>query len=179
MDAKQQKEALKKVLEREFGAVEPERKFPWLVVPQREAMDQTIRRIREKLVGHRGFQEFDRPRRKHPLSLKCDFYAPGCKLIVEYDERQHFTAPRALCLGEYPSELTLGFDRQKWLEACRTTCARDNHPEDRDEQRAFYDTLRDLLAISNRTTLIRVRHGDWDWNQPASGEYIRELLRSP
>jgi hypothetical protein len=170
---KQQKEALKKVLEREFGTVELNRGFDWLVVPQQASMDAAVVRIREKLVHYRGFDEFYTAGRK----LYCDFYVPNCQLIVEYDERQHFTVPRALCLVEYPNDLPLGFDRENWLEACRTTRACDNEPLYRDEQRAFYDTLRDFLAVRNGFALVRINHGDWDWNEPRSGEHVRELIR--
>jgi very-short-patch-repair endonuclease len=170
---KQQKEALKKVLEREFGAVELNRGFDWLVVPQEVSMDEAVARICRKLMRYRHFSEFYTSGRK----LLCDFYMPSCRLIIEYDERQHFTEPRALCLEEYPGDLLLGFARKKWLEACRTIRARDDEPPYRDEQRAFYDALRDLLAVRNGFTLVRIKHGDWDWNEPRSGEHVRELIQ--
>ncbi len=136
-------------------------------------MDDAIGRTYQKLVHYRRFQKFSTPDYK----LLCDFYVPNRRLIVEYDERQHFTEPRALCLEEYPTDLLLGFDPKKWFETCRATRARDNAPPYRDEQRAFYDTLRDFLAVRNGFTLARIRHGDWDWNDPRSGEHIRELIR--
>jgi hypothetical protein len=169
---KQQKAALKKVLEWEFGTVEINRGFDWLVVPQQASMEPAIVRIREKLIHYRGFHEFYTAGRK----LCCDFYVPSCQLIVEYDERQHFTVPRELCLLEYPKDVPLGFDREIWLEACRTIRACDNEPMYRDEQRAFYDTLRDFLAVRNGFALVRINHGDWDWNEPRSGEHVRELI---
>ena len=161
LNEKQQKEALKKVLEREFGTVELNRGFDWLVVPHEGTMDEAVARIYQKLVRYRRFHEFSTPGRK----LHCDFYVPNRRLIVEYDERQHFTEPRALCMEEYPKGLMLGFDRKKWIEVSRATRARDNEPLYRDEQRAFYDTLRDFLAVSNDFTLVRIEHGEWDWNE--------------
>ena len=168
-----QKKALKRILEQEFGKVEVEYGFNWLVVPNEASMDETITRLRQKLIRHRGFHDFYKEGRK----LKLDFYVPNCRVVIEYDERQHFTEPRALCLEGYPNDLTPGFDRKKWIEISRIICAHDNDPPYRDEQRAFYDTLRDLLAVRNGFVLIRIKHGDWDWNRPESGEYVRELIQ--
>jgi hypothetical protein len=39
----------------------------------------------------------------------------------------------------------LGFDKRKWIELCDQINAHDNYPLFRDEQRAWYDTLRDFL----------------------------------
>ncbi|MDE2185067.1 MAG: hypothetical protein KGJ78_18795, partial [Alphaproteobacteria bacterium] len=108
--------------------------------------------------------------------LRCDFYVPRANLIIEYDERQHFTEPRALTLELYPS-LSLGFDIPRWLNACRKIRAHDNDPPYRDEQRAFYDALRDILSQPNGTQLMRIKHGDWDWSRPDSGQHLTDIFR--
>jgi len=136
-------------------------------------MDQVVAAIHRRLAGYRGNLGFFTPGKK----LLCDFYVPQEQLIIEYDERQHFTEPRALSLGEYPLELSLGFDRRGWIDECRKVLARDNDPRYRDEQRAFYDALRDILAARSGFTLIRLRHGDWDWNKPSSGQHLQGLLQ--
>jgi hypothetical protein len=38
-----------------------------------------------------------------------------------------------------------GFDRDMWLSRCRTIGAEDHDPPFRDEQRSWYDTLRDFV----------------------------------
>ena len=68
-------------------------------------------------------------------------------MIIEYDERQHFTEQRAKSLAYYPSNRNLGFDKDKWREACENIKATDKDPLYRDEQRAFYDSVRDILAL--------------------------------
>jgi hypothetical protein len=116
----------------------------------------------------RGFTEFAAVGR----SLRRDFYVPGEKLVIEYDERQHFTLPRARALELYPPDLRLGFDRQEWIAACQSIRATDVIPPYRDEQRAFYDSLRDILAARNGVRLIRLRAGSFD---RTSGDGERRL----
>ena len=45
----------------------------------------------------------------------------------------------------YPGKLKSGFNVKKWIELCDKIDATDNNPLYRDEQRAWYDTLRDFL----------------------------------
>ena len=103
---------------------------------------------------------------------------PAERLVIEYDERQHFTMQRAKSLELYPPDLALGFDREEWLTACRTIRATDPMPPYRDEQRAFYDSLRDILAARNGIRLIRLRYGTFDWTGPGADEQLRTLLAS-
>ena len=84
-----QKEALAALLRLRFGAVEREAKFPWLTVPPSDQMGGTILAIYQALQEMRGystFASFGKP-------LCCDFFVPAEGLVIEYDERQHFTAP--------------------------------------------------------------------------------------
>jgi hypothetical protein len=168
----EQKQALQRVLGSRFDEIKVNHPFGWLVVPEIHAESALVRQLRERLVSHRGFHNFSTPGR----ALRCDFYIPGANLIIEYDERQHFTEPRALTLELYPS-LSLGFDPSRWLNACREIRARDNDPAYRDEQRAFYDALRDILSQANGTQVIRIKHGDWDWRRPDSGQHLTNIFR--
>jgi hypothetical protein len=154
-----QKRALAKLLRQRFGSVETEAKFSWLTVPAHAEMDDAIGPVFNTLKAMRGFANFITPRK----SLRCDFFVPGERLIVEYDERQHFTLQRATALELYPPDLKLGFDRDHWMVACRTIMAKDDMPPHRDEQRAFYDSVRDILASRNGVRLIRLRFGTDDW----------------
>jgi hypothetical protein len=122
----------------------------------------------------RGYREFA----KVSGSLACDFFVPAERLIIEYDERQHFTLQRAKVLELYPPHLALGFGRQEWLTACHTIRATDSDPPFRDEQRAFYDGLRDILAAQNGFRLIRVRYGAVDWTGPGAEAQLDNLLAS-
>jgi hypothetical protein len=169
-----QKEALAALMSRRFGAVEREAKFPWLAVPPPDRMGDTISAIYHALQGMRGYSTFA----SFGKSLCCDFFMPAERLIIEYDERQHFTVQRAKSLELYPPDLGLGFDRQEWLTACRTIRATDPTPPHRDEQRAFYDSLRDILAVRNGVRLIRLRYGTLDWTGPGAEEQLSKVLAS-
>ena len=110
------------------------------------------------------------------IHLNPDYFVPSQKLIIEYDERQHFTIPRAIALSNYPDGLRLGFDKSTWISACETTKATDSHPKYHDEQRAFYDSLRDILAARNGITVIRIKNGDYDWSSEAGTKDMEKLL---
>jgi hypothetical protein len=77
---------------------------------------------------------------------RCDFFVPGKPgFVVEFDEQQHFTEPRLITLNLIPDGYELGFDISRWRQECLRVQARDNNPPYRDEQRAWYDILRDLM----------------------------------
>jgi hypothetical protein len=82
---------------------------------------------------------------------------------VEYDERQHFTKPRAMALGLYLQDVVVGFDRAEWIAHDNKIAAKDDDPPYRDEQRAFYDSVRDLLVPLNGYRVVRLKHGARDW----------------
>jgi hypothetical protein len=109
-----------------------------------------LKRIYEALQQARGFREFVRVQ-----SLpRVDYFLTDQKIVVEFDESQHFTALRATALEMYSQDIALGFARARWLKLCRDLDRHDNDPEYRDEQRAWYDTLRDFYGIvsANRPT---------------------------
>jgi hypothetical protein len=169
-----QKKALAALLQRRFGVVEREAKFPWLTVPSPNQMDGTTLAIYRALREMRGCSTFA----SVGTPLRCDFFVPAEGLVIEYDERQHFTVPRAKSLELYPPDLALGFDGQEWLTTCRTIRATDPTPPYRDEQRAFYDCLRDILAARNGIRLIRLQHGTFDWTGPGAEAHLSNLLTS-
>jgi len=96
--------------------------------------------IYEALQQHRGFDNFVRAS-KLP---RVDYYVPEQNLIIEFDESQHFTMPRDISLGLYPIGYNPGFPIEKWRGLCQKLDSHDNDPPFRDEQRAWYDTLRDF-----------------------------------
>jgi hypothetical protein len=167
-----QRKALRNLLEQLFGSVQTEAVFDWLVVPQRREMDQTLSEIAEVLASIRGYSDFFVPGEY----LRCDFFVPENKLIIEYDERQHFTLARAAALSHYPANLPIGFDRNVWLSACETIRASDQTPSYRDEQRAFYDSLRDILASRRGYTVVRIKDKEYDWTMPNAMGQLTKLL---
>ena len=167
-----QKLALEELLRQRYRHVSLEAKFPWLFVPARDADRVVLARIWENLHEYRGYNTFS----NSGIQLACDFYLPDRRLIIEYDERQHFTKPRAISLALYPSDLAIGFDRDEWIRSCERIDAHDPDPVYRDEQRAYYDAVRDILATENGLRLVRLRHGQQDWTSPDAGEMLKQVI---
>ena len=137
-----------------------------------------LQAIHARLVAHRGFADFVRAQQLPP----CDYFVPEPGFILEFDESQHFTIPRRIALQLYPSTLPIGFDRDRWEALCQEIGARDPDPPYRDEQRAWYDTLRDFApAILGLRPTVRLyaRHTEWcrlDPEEPADLESFRRLV---
>lgn len=117
--------------------------------------------IFNKLVRINGYKDFV----KSTYLQRCDFFIPSKKLIIETDEIQHFTYARYISLKNYPKELVVGFDRKWYMQKCNEVQNVDTDPIYRDEQRAWYDTIRDFLPlISNEVRLtIRIPLGFHPW----------------
>ena len=112
--------------------------------------------IYSALLNHRGFTELS------AAYVDVDFFLPDQKMIVEFDESQHFTKPRKIALSHYPSDLNIRFSRDTWMKHCDDIQAYDNDPPYRDEQRAWYDTLRDFIPeIKGFRPMARDSQGTW------------------
>ena len=110
----------------------------------------------------------------------CDFYIFDPPFILEFDECQHFSRARAIALDLYPDTLSLGFSPRRWRELCAAINAVDDEPIDRDERRAWYDTLRDLVPLVHglRPT-VRLYAGARDWCRLDAGSGAdRETFRA-
>jgi hypothetical protein len=79
----------------------------------------------------------------------CDIYIPEEHVIVELDEVRHFTELRAVSLKYYPKELTIAFNKEEYFDFCNQIKAKDDDAKKpyRDEQRAWFDVLRDFLPL--------------------------------
>lgn len=110
------KETIRKLLERIYGQVEQNFRFEigTRLEDSNSPCSGKLKVIYELLQNHRGFKEFV----KTSTLPYCDFFVPNPGLIVEFDESQHFTVPRRIALENYPSELKLGFSREKWIGLC-------------------------------------------------------------
>jgi hypothetical protein len=176
------KVAVKTILGRIYGRVEQNYKFEVGSLPEDfEGIPHyaELAEIFKILQEHRGFRDFI----KAKTLPNCDFFMPDFRFILEYDESQHFTLPRRIALEHYPKELVLGFDRKRWVDLCLRVESRDNDPPYRDEQRAWYDTLRDFLPELkglNPTARIFARDFAWcrlDPGNPSDVEYFRSFLK--
>jgi ribosomal protein L37AE/L43A len=174
------KETVRRLLEKIYGKVKANFKFEVGTYPEDFRNTSVFEKLLEifgALQNLRGFKEFVGAR-----SLPhCDFFIPSLGFVVEFDESQHFTLPRKITLEHYP-ELELGFDKERWLMLCEKIKAKDNNPPYRDEQRAWYDTLRDFLpAIKGLKPTVRLFASDLVWcdlnpNNPADIERFKSIM---
>lgn len=139
---------------------------------------EDLEKIYNAIAAQRGKKDFVRSKFLQP----CDIYIPNPGFIVELDESQHFTSLRKTSLLNYPVKLQTGFEIQKWIQNCDRYNAKDNNPLYRDEQRAWYDTLRDFIPlIKGIQPTIRIGMFDYDWcnlnpNKVEDVEKFKSLL---
>jgi hypothetical protein len=137
-----------------------------------------LEQIRIALGDVRGHRDFIKSAQVPP----CDFYVPAPGFTVEFDESQHFTKPRLVSLSFYPDGLKLGFSLARWQELCRQIDARDDTPMDRDERRAWYDVLRDLVPpVYGLVPTARLYAEDAAWcaldpARPQDLDFMRQFL---
>ena len=137
---------VRELLERIYGICVPNHRFRWptdLTAYSGTSIYPALRNVASVLENYRGFAVSRFTRCK--VLAPCDFWIPNPGFVIEFDESQHFTHPRKLSLSAYPDEQPLGFSAARWVGLCEHHDAKDNHPPYRDEQRAWYDTLRDLV----------------------------------
>lgn len=172
LDRRRQKNALQSILQRRFGVVVSEMKFDWLRVPSSETFDDLYSSIYARLRENRGYEHFF----KKGLHLSADFYVNRLNLVIEYDESQHFSHARRIALECYPHDLGVGFSTPDWIDACIEMNSVDNTPPDRDERRAFYDSLRDIECARKGVRILRIRHGVVDWESADAEKKLMKLL---
>lgn len=123
---------------------------------------KALSKIYKALEEYRGHYSYAKKRTLNPSDVFID--PPG--FIVELDESQHFTMPRMIALENYPADLEIGYDRQAYLRRCRELSRNDSRPAHRDEQRAWYDTLRDFAPVISSTVkepTKRIWLGGYKW----------------
>ena len=157
------KEVFLQLLDKIYGNVKNEYDFEVGILPEdykNTKYCDELKAIFKALQKHRGHSRFVRIKK---LS-KCDFYIPNPGFIVEFDESQHFTIPRKITLELYPQMLSLGYDKYRWISMCEEINSKDYDPIFRDEQRAWYDTLKDFLpTILGLNPTVRVYSKDYTW----------------
>ena len=146
-----------------YGGCQQNYSFCWSASPRDYAktpIGTTLDRIQSSLENFRGHGDFI----KSPLVPPCDYYVSAPPFILEFDENQHFSGPRLIALSLYPDDLKLGFSVADWRDLCRGLEARDDEPFDRDERRAWYDTLRDLVpTVYGFGPTARLYGGAYPW----------------
>lgn len=173
MTPRQQRAALMAIVRRIFPDARQEcSSLEFMKVPENSSRVRILSNIYNTLRKYRNFENFITPNRR----LLCDIVVHSECIIIEYDERQHFTMPRALALQEYPADFIPDFNVEEWIRHCHTIRATDNDPPYRDEQRAFYDSVRDIAAIENGYRVIRIKHGSLDWTAGNAEEALLAMV---
>ena len=159
------KDRVQELLERIYGSCLPNHRFRWqcgFSSYAGTAIEPALRYVAEALKKYRGFgvEEFVRSQWLAP----CDFFVSDRGFIVEFDESQHFTKPRALALAAYADEYPLGFPARRWISLWAQYNRKDSDPLYRDEQRAWYDSLRDLVPqLEGMGPTVRLYASELTW----------------
>ena len=157
------KERVRELLTAIYGECQANHSFPWSAWPRDYAntpIGNLLERIQFELGNLRGHRDFI----KSALVPPCDYYVSDLPFILEFDESQHFSAPRLVTLSLYPDVLQLGFSRSHWKDLCCEIGAVDDQPFDRDERRAWYDALRDLVpTVHGFQPTVRLYAGGYQW----------------
>lgn len=106
---------------------------------------EALKNIYELLQDYRSVINFV----KETKLPACDFYVTNQGKILEFDESHHFNQLRALTLRNYPEDVKLDYDKMKWLRLCEKKIEKGNELNNGDEQRAWFDTLKDFLPSLN------------------------------
>ncbi|NPD89732.1 MAG: hypothetical protein HGN29_13555 [Asgard group archaeon] len=135
-----------------------------------------LKNIYELLQSFRGLNDFVQTTRLPT----CNFYVINQGKIIEFDESTHFNQLRALTLKNYPEDVNLEFDKNKWLRLCEKTVSKDNNPNYRDEQRAWFDTLKDFLPsmdiqeTKSIKSMTRLYTSDFVWCSLNPNEFSKK-----
>ncbi|WP_292728005.1 hypothetical protein [Methanoculleus sp.] len=168
------------MLEKLYGSVVPNHRVTLATRPGGYAdtpVYPALEGIYRSLQQHRGLEEFVRAD-----YVDADFFIPDPGFVVEFDESQHFTEPRLIALENYPAAMQAGYSVPRWKELCASLDKHDNDPPFRDEQRAWYDTLRDFLPeIKGYLPTVRLYAREMVWcvldpEEPGDVERFRKFL---
>ncbi|NMX21492.1 hypothetical protein C5S30_03470 [ANME-1 cluster archaeon GoMg4] len=181
------KDTVETMLKKSYGTVESNYKFTIGTNPE-DFRDtpyyDDLKRIFKNLQDYRGYKDFVY---KDTLP-NCDYFVQNPGFVVEFDESQHFTIPRKISLQNYPRNLKVGFLLSEWGALCDKINAKDNDPPYRDEQRAWYDTLRDFLPeltgnLEPTEPTVRLYSEEMQWcslnpNNPDDVEKFKNIIES-
>ena len=141
------KERVRELLTAIYGDCRVNHAFLWSSRPEDYSstpIKNLLLQIRTALGDWRGHRDFIKSAQMPP----CDYFVADPPFIVEFDENQHFSRSRLVTLANYPANCAIGFSILRWQQLCGEINAVDDTPIDRDERRAWYDTLRDLLPTT-------------------------------
>lgn len=153
------------------SSVKTEFQFDWLFLPKSnerthqeskilkalwdDCQKRAKSKFKDKFCNYKEIYTDDNKIAGIARRLEYDFYLPKFNLLIELDEKQHFTLERAITYQYYEDEDFL-YDISKWKKLCENLKKRDSDPLTRDWKRAFRDSVRDLRAKAKGVPLIRL-----------------------
>jgi very-short-patch-repair endonuclease len=175
INKKSQKKYFYDALVEIFGQqnIEKEVTFDWMKPADNFEKTDEFKEIIQNLQKYRNKSEFIKN-----FKPKCDYVIKKHHLIIEYDEKQHFTVPRKISLESYSTSIKTYYDKDCWIKSCEVINAKDNDPHYRDEQRALYDSIRDIQSFLNGYKLLRIKECDYDWSNKNSIDNLKEILKT-
>ena len=157
------KDTIERMLKQIYGDVKPNYKFRTGTNPEDfsdKPFYDDLQRIYENLQKYKENKNFVIT----DTLPNCDYYVPDPGFVLEFDESQHFTMPRKIALLSYPYKSRSGFSLAQWIYTCDEIKAHDPDPIYRDEQRAWYDTLRDFLPeLKGLEPTVRLYSNEMQW----------------
>ena len=177
------KERVRALLTLLYGESRVNHSLPWSAQPQDYAntmIGGPLEQIYSALGNFRGHRDFIKSAQVPP----CDYFISDPPFIVEFDESQHFSGARLVTLTNYPATIAVGFSLSHWQELCRIINAKDHQPFDRDERRAWYDVLRDLVpSLHGYQPTVRLYAEQTQWcaltDSARDVSAFRALLKGP
>jgi len=171
--------------------VKPEYRFDWLFLPKSNERSRLENSILQSLQKHcsetsssyktakknasaSNIYSDDLKIRGISRKLEFDFYLPKYNIVIEFDELQHFTKERKIAL-EHLNPDDYSFDVSGWIEHCSAIQINDADPPERDWQRAYRDTIRDIRSLQNSVPLLRLFVNDFDKDR-LKMEHVRQDL---
>ncbi len=174
------------MLSRIYGDIEFKPKFEEASVRLEDyegfGIYRSLSKIYSALTKYRGYTDFVHSKRLN----RSDVYIPKKKILIETDEMQHFTEARLVALKNYPRSLEPAYNVKAYKQMCKKINVKDGDPEYRDEQRAWYDTIRDFLpkiCLDQVSQVIRIPLGFYPWcsldpNNPSDVKLFKKMLKS-
>jgi hypothetical protein len=127
--------------------------------------------------------------------ILCDAYFAGdLNFILEFDEFQHFSSARLKTLDSYPRSVLIGFDIAYYQLLCKQHSAKADYYRrakttkdfnfigGRTAQRAYFDTMKDLLPeLHGKRPTVRV--SEFELPSPIDGSQtclaqLREIVNA-
>ena len=122
----------------------------------------SLSRIYNSLVDYKGPGDFV----QRKTLYDSDLYIPSEKILIETDELQHFFVFCRIALNNYPEGFVCGYNFKAYKQMCEKINSNSPSRQNRNVQRAWYDTIRDFLPMicpDKVKNVVRIPLGGYKW----------------